>query len=51
MSTKNKDASFSLHDTNGNKRIIFSVDKNDVASIEMLDADGNITFSIPNSRE
>ena len=51
MSTKNKDASFSLHDTSGKERIIFSVDKNDVASIKMLDADGNITFSIPSSQE
>jgi len=51
MSTKNKDAAFSLHDTNGKERIIFSVDKNDVASIKMLDADGKVTFSIPNSQE
>ncbi|WP_052380075.1 MULTISPECIES: hypothetical protein [unclassified Pseudoalteromonas] len=47
MSTKNKDAAFSLHDTKGKERIRFAVDKNDVATIQMLDANGKVTFSIP----
>lgn len=49
MGTSNKSASFVLSDTQGKPRIKFSVDKNDVATMQMLDAEGKVVWSAPQS--
>lgn len=41
------DATVTVADSKGRSRIRMRVDANDVPKIEILDADGNVTFSLP----
>jgi hypothetical protein len=50
LSTEGNDAEVVLTDTRGKKRIIIGVDREDRASIRILDADGKVVARIPDGR-
>lgn len=47
VSNADRTALLVLFDNNGKERIKFSVDSTNVARIQMFDAEGNVTYSIP----